>query len=73
LQLNLVRQRPSRNLEPFKRLSSETIKARPTNPSAAASMCQNGEILSQCNRINPKKYLKYVGANRRGDEPEMKL
>jgi len=36
-------------------------------------MCQNGEILSQCNRINPKKYLKYVGANRRGDEPEMKL
>lgn len=36
-------------------------------------MCQNGEILSQCNRINLKKYLKRVGANRRGDEPEMKL
>ncbi|SHM34437.1 hypothetical protein SAMN05444321_6035 [Bradyrhizobium lablabi] len=40
-------------------------------------MCQNGEIVSHCGRINPKVNPKInpepVGANRRGDEPEMKL
>jgi hypothetical protein len=37
----------------FKPLSPETIKAETTNPIGAASMCRNGEVLSQCNRINP--------------------
>src|SRR5437879_417918 len=37
----------------FKQLSSETIKARTANPTGAASMCRNGENISQCSRINP--------------------
>jgi hypothetical protein len=59
--------------QPFKPLSSETIKARPTNPTVEASICQNEDALSQCNTVNPASLPKSLAANRRGDEPEMKL
>jgi hypothetical protein len=37
-------------LEPFKPLSPETIKALTANPNGEASICQNGDALSQCNK-----------------------
>ena len=46
------RQAASISPQRFKPLSPETIKAKRANPTGAASMCQNGETLSQCNRIN---------------------
>jgi hypothetical protein len=55
--------------QPFKPLSPETIKAGTTNPIVEASICQNGDALSQCSRIRPEA----VVPNPRGDEPEMKL
>jgi hypothetical protein len=59
-------------LEPFKPLSPETIKAQRANVIGAAAMCAtcvNTQTLSQCNRVNPDP----LAINPRGDEREMKL
>jgi hypothetical protein len=59
-------------LEPFKPLSPETIKAQRANVIGAAAMCAtrvDTQTLSQCNRVNANS----LGINPRGDEHEMKL
>jgi hypothetical protein len=60
------------SLEPFKRLSLETIKAQRANVTGAAAMCAScvhTQTLSQCNRVN----VNSLAVNPRGDEREMKL
>jgi hypothetical protein len=61
-------------LNRFKPLSPETINAETAKPSVGASICQNQEILSQCNRCDAERLTHdHAAPIPRGDELEMNL
>jgi hypothetical protein len=57
--------------QPFKPLSPETIKALTANPNGEASICQNGEALSQCSNQH-QRLIPIIVTAARDDEDEMK-